>query len=268
MSRDSLLGTFLVATILCVACSLLVSGAAVVLESQQEANQRLDKKKNVLLAAGLVEKSAKAKVIDEVYEKNIREIPVDLATGEVVSEDAAAEGSENMVPVEPADALMGVRERPEVLTVYKIVSEEDESLQGYIFPVEGKGLWSTLQGFLALQADGQTVRGITFYKHAETPGLGGEVDNQKWKDSWQGKKVYGEEGDVELDVIKGTASNEYQVDGLSGATITSNGVDGIVEYWLGENGFGPFIKSQESPAQEARKSADKPKPVLASVSAR
>ncbi|MEM1151359.1 MAG: NADH:ubiquinone reductase (Na(+)-transporting) subunit C, partial [Pseudomonadota bacterium] len=116
-------------------------------------------------------------------------------------------------------------------------------------PVQGKGLWSTLKGFLALDADGQTVRGITFYSHKETPGLGGEVDNDAWKAKWPGKKVYDDRGQVALGVVKGSGSGDYQIDGLSGATITSNGVDGIVEYWLGDNGFGPFIASQTGAAR-------------------
>lgn len=245
MSRDSVLGTFVVATVLCVVCSLVVSGAAVGLKEEQRRNKELDKKKNVLIAAGLADKSTSSEEIDGIFDSQINEVDVDLATGKIVEDEAEVEqGKETLVAVEPPDALMGVRERPEVLTVYEIRESEGGPTSGYIFPVEGKGLWSTLKGFLALEADGQTVRGITFYSHAETPGLGGEVDNPKWKSQWKGKQVYDESGEVDLNVIKGTASNEHQIDGLSGATITSKGVDHIVDYWLGPNGFGPYLKSQ------------------------
>lgn len=242
MQPNSVGGTFLVATVLCIACSLVVSSAAVGLSARQADNKELDRKKNVLLAAGLCEPSASAGVVSETFASRIEEEVVELP----VPEDAA-EGAE-LVPVVPADALMGVRERPRTLTAYKILAEDADGVEGYIFPVEGKGLWSTLKGYLAVKSDGQTVEGITFYSHAETPGLGGEVDNQNWKNKWKGKKIYDAAGEVDLDVIKGVAGNDFQIDGLSGATITSNGVDGMVSYWFGEQGFGPWLKDQTGSA--------------------
>lgn len=255
MWRDTLVGTFAVAAVLCVACSLMVSGAAQGLKDRIEENEEVDKKKNVLLAAGLCEKNATKDAVNKIFKTSIREVVVDFATGQPLSDsevterfgakyDAgkASKDPSLQVAIEPADALMGVRHRAPASPVYQVV--DGDQVQGFIFPVEGKGLWSTLKGFLAIEADGTTVRGITFYSHAETPGLGGEVDNEGWKAKWQGKKVFGEGGDVALGVIKGTASSEYQIDGLSGATITSNGVSGIVSYWMGDNGFGPFLKSQ------------------------
>ena len=108
-------------------------------------------------------------------------------------------------------------------------------------------MWSTLYGFISVQADGNTVSGITFYEHQETAGLGGEVDNPRWKGLWPGKKIYDENGDVALEVIKGSvvlgsSSADYQVDGLSGATLTSRGVTNLLEYWLGNQAFGPVLK--------------------------
>jgi Na+-transporting NADH:ubiquinone oxidoreductase subunit C len=115
-----------------------------------------------------------------------------------------------------------------------------------VIPVEGKGLWSTLYGFLALDKDVNTIKGLTFYQHAETPGLGGEVDNPKWKALWPGRKAFGDDGQPKIAVIKGqagpVAEDPYQVDGLSGATITARGVSHLVQFWLGTNGFGPYLK--------------------------
>ena len=114
-----------------------------------------------------------------------------------------------------------------------------------ILPIEGKGLWSTLYGYLAVGRDGNTIRGITFYQHGETPGLGGEVDNPKWKALWPGRKAYDAEGHAAIGVIKGQAPGAaeapHKVDGLSGATITSNGVTKLVRFWLGDGGFGKFL---------------------------
>jgi Na+-transporting NADH:ubiquinone oxidoreductase subunit C len=131
-----------------------------------------------------------------------------------------------------------------------LVKGEDGAVSQYIFPVYGKGLWSTLYGFIALQRDLQTVNGITFYEHGETPGLGGEVDNPVWKASWSGKLALTPTGEPQIDVIKGkvdagTLQPERKVDGLSGATITSVGVEGLVNYWLGPDAFGPFIARQK-----------------------
>ena len=119
-----------------------------------------------------------------------------------------------------------------------------DTVDQIVLPVYGKGLWSTLYGFLALAADTRTVRGITFYQHAETPGLGGEVDNDDWKAQWIGRVALDDEYQPQIDVVRGVADpdTDYQVDGLSGATITSNGVEGLVDYWLGDDGFGPFLE--------------------------
>ena len=91
--------------------------------------------------------------------------------------------------------------------------------------------------------DGQTVKGISFYAHAETPGLGGEVDNPKWKALWRGKKLYNEQGELKLTVVKGEAAagHEHHVDGLSGATLTSVGVANLIKYWMGEQGFAQYL---------------------------
>ncbi len=121
-------------------------------------------------------------------------------------------------------------------------------IEKIVLPVHGYGLWSTLYGFLALEGDGNTVAGITFYEHGETAGLGGEVDNPAWKALWPGKAIYADDGRVALKVVKGAvnpkaAGAEHQVDGLSGATLTSRGVENLVSYWMGDAGYGPILKT-------------------------
>ena len=127
-----------------------------------------------------------------------------------------------------------------------MVKDSLDQITKIILPVHGKGLWSTMYGFLALNRDGETVEGFAFYQQGETPGLGGEVDNPKWKASWIGKKVLDESGNPVIDIVKGSVDTTrpeavHQVDGLSGATITSNGVENLLRFWLGENGFGPYL---------------------------
>ena len=104
-----------------------------------------------------------------------------------------------------------------------------------------------LYGYLALAPDARTIVGITFYQHKETPGLGGEVDNPRWKSLWPGRLAYDERGNPAIRVKKGPAGSveedPYQVDGLSGATITSRGVTNLLRFWLGDDGFGPYLAS-------------------------
>jgi len=131
------------------------------------------------------------------------------------------------------------------------IFREGDSIDKIVLPVRGAGLWSTLYGFLALEADLNTVAGLGFYEHAETPGLGGEVDNPVWKARWPGKKVYGDGNQVQLTVLKGSVDTsrsgaEYQVDGLSGATLTTRGVGNLIQFWMGDNGYAKFLSNLKS----------------------
>ena len=258
-TKDTPVGTITIALILCVVCSVLVSAAAVSLKPWQDGQKDLFRKKNIVFAAGYGDEIKSAKDVDTIFEDRFTSQLIDLETGEDVTKEKleelgitdatkydplkAAKNPAMAVAIEPTNAMPGLTVREPFTTVYTIV--ENEETVGYVFPVYGKGLWSTLYGFLAVEADGETVRGITFYDHAETPGLGGEVDNPNWKAKWTGKKVYGEDGSVALSVVKGTAATETQIDGLSGATITSNGVDKMVKYWLGPTAYGPFLESHK-----------------------
>ena len=113
-----------------------------------------------------------------------------------------------------------------------------------VLPVHGYGLWSVMYGFLALESDGSTVGGITFYDQKETAGLGGEVENPAWKAGWRGKQVFDDAGDIALRVVKGKAmqGSAHDIDGLSGATLTSRGVQNLVAFWMGDHGFGPVLE--------------------------
>ena len=130
--------------------------------------------------------------------------------------------------------------------VYRVLDENGD-LDSLVLPIEGYGLWKFLYGFIALESDLNTVRGITYYQHGETPGLGGEVDNPRWKQGWVGRKVFDDSGEPKIEVIKGYAgpveTDPYEIDGLSGATLTSRGVTNMIHFWLGENGFGPYLEN-------------------------
>lgn len=250
MQRDSVSWTLIFATGLCVICSLMVSSAAVALRTQQDQNKELDRKQNILRAAGLLENGADAD-IDELFEKIETKI-VDLETGEYVTDISpdqfdqrkAAADPQRSVDIPAGQDVAGIKRREKRSAVYLV--RENGKLKTLVLPVYTKGLWSTMYGFLALESDLDTVKGLGFYEHGETPGLGGEVDNPNWKELWVGKEVFDESGEIALRVIKGTVNPDspdasHQVDGLSGATITSRGVTNLLDYWLGAGGFGPYL---------------------------
>ena len=251
--QRSVLYTILFATAICIVCAVVVSSSAVSLKDKQVENATLDKQKNVLYAAGLLDPLEKV-TADEV-EKRFETIEmkvIDLETGQEVSDidpltfdqkrEAANPKSSRLAPDNPSR----IKRLPNHALVYEVRGSGGD-LEAVVLPIEGYGLWGTLYGFLALESDFDTVLGITYYDHKETPGLGGLVDSLRWKAKWPGRKVYGQNGEPELTVIKGAAgppsTDPYEVDGLSGATLTSRGVTNMVHFWLGTNGFEPYLES-------------------------
>ena len=242
--------TLLFATAICIVCGILVSSFAVSLEDLQDENIALDKQKRVLEAVGLLQpgESIDEAQVAERFEP-IEPVLVELASGAAVDGDTATfdqqrRARDPATSMEAPDNLAKVKRVPDRALLYEVRGDGGE-LEMVVLPIEGLGLWGTLYGFLALDADTTTVRGITYYQHKETPGLGGEVDNPRWKDRWPGRKAFDDEGEVSLAVIKGFADgpeqDPHRVDGLAGATITSNGVTNMLEFWLGENGFEPYL---------------------------
>jgi Na+-transporting NADH:ubiquinone oxidoreductase subunit C len=228
----------------CLVCSIVVSSAAVGLRSLQQANVRVDKQTNILEAAGLL--GEHEGTVDEIFAQYVEEKFVDLATGEYVSREAgydmykAARDPEQSI--KPVPDTAGIIRRPNVVSVY-IIKDANGELNRLVLPVHGSGLWDVMYGFLALDSDGNTTRNMVYYQHKETPGLGGEVVNPRWKALWDGKKLY-KDGDVAIRVKKNPGNDPYAVDALSGATLTSNGVQNTLSYWLGDEGFGPFLTKQ------------------------
>ena len=247
-SKDTVGKTIGVALALCVVCSVVVSTAAVMLKPAQQANVEEDRKRNILAAAGMLQTGVP---IAEQFAP-INSKVVDLRTGrfsdEVNSEGydpiAASRDSSLSSPLGDDADTANIGGRREDYGIVYIVGDQERP-ETVILPIRGSGLWGQMYGFLALEGDLDTVAGLGFYEHKETPGLGGEVDNPRWKGQWPGKQVF-RDGEVALEVVKGTARREgpmgdYQVDGLSGATLTTRGVNNLVHFWLGENGYGPFL---------------------------
>jgi len=246
--KETLGKTILVVVAVCLVCSIVVSGSAVGLRSLQETNAALDKKSNILNAAGLLGEASTKEEIAEIYADRVEEKFVDLSTGEYVEKPSAdydmykaAKNPEFSVRVEGTN--VGFLRRSSIANVY-LVKDESEKVSRIILPVHGSGLWDLMYGFLAVDSDGDTIRELIYYQHKETPGLGGEIQNPDWQAKWDGKQLF-KDGEVAISVDKNVGDgNEYAVDALSGATLTSNGVENTLQYWAGENGFGPYLKRQ------------------------
>lgn len=246
-NNDTIGRTVGVALALCVVCSIVVSSAAVMLRPAQEANKARDFKRNILQAAGLFEEGVS---VEDQF-KAVSTKALDFSTGkftdaiEVVGYDQQKAAKDPALSTKLSGdvdiAKIGSQEK--VGLVYLV--EKDGELDKIILPIKGYGLWSTLYGFMALEADANTVVGLGFYQHGETPGLGGEVDNPNWKALWVGKEVYGESGDVAITITKGPApaGDINKVDGLSGATLTSRGVHNLIRFWMGEQGYASFLSN-------------------------
>lgn len=240
------------AVLLCGVCALFVSSAAVGLRDRQLVNQQVDRQTKVLAVAGLAEES-EVLTSDEVrsrYERGIVARVIRLESGEYVSDVDPANFDQRRAAKDPKRSTRAppntakVNRVPREALVYHVT--KNDKIQGLIIPISGYGLWSTMYGFIALDAGAETVRGITFYEHGETPGLGGEVENPRWQAKWEGRKIFDADGKVAIRVIKGKAGgpevDPYEVDGISGATITGRGVSAALEFWLGPDAYGPYIE--------------------------
>jgi len=236
--RDSISNTLLVAIGLSLVCSVIVSSAAIVLKPVQERNEEKFRQQTILDVAGLMEPGADIGQLFEAIEPRT----VDLETGNYTNE-----GDPELTVTIPDDLdFAGIGQRPRYVPVYLVKDGAD--LEQIIIPVYGKGLWSTMLGYLSLAPDGNTIKGLRFYAHGETPGLGDQIDKEPWRALWVGKKVYGSGDEPQIRVVRGLVpagapNTQHLIDGMSGATLTGNGVSGLVRYWTGPHGFGPYLKN-------------------------
>ena len=248
LPNDSTKKTIVVAGMLCLVCSILVSASAVILKPLQISNKKADIKRNILAVANL---KADGENLEELFKQFEMKV-VDLETGEYANDIDPAGFDQRKAASDPSlsinisgdQDIAGIGHRSKFAKVYLL--KEGNQTKQIVLPVHGYGLWSTLYGFLSLESDANTIKGLKFYEHAETPGLGGEVDNPKWQSQWVGKKIFDDNGDLRFEIVRGkvvsgASSADYQVDGLSGATLTSKGVSNMVNFWLGKDGFGPYL---------------------------
>ncbi|GIX22001.1 MAG: Na(+)-translocating NADH-quinone reductase subunit C [Gammaproteobacteria bacterium] len=245
-NKDGLRQTLLVAVLLSLACSVVVATAAVGLRPLQQANKQREIQTKVLEVAGVLDPDED---VAEQFRRLVEPRLVDLRSGRFADDfDPARFDLRKAVrdpalsdPLPPDQDLADIKRRERYTVIY-LVKDTEGRLRRVVLPVRGYGLWSTMWGFIALEPDLNTVAGITFYEHGETPGLGGEIANPRWQALWQGKRLYNGASEPRLRVVKGRVEEgapdaAYKVDGLAGATLTSKGVDNMIRFWFGPMGY-------------------------------
>ena len=250
--NESISKTIGVAFCVCLICSLVVSFSAVSLRDLQNENKLNDKRIKILQAADIYNPDEEIK--DQFLKLETKF--VNFETGKLMDtymdfsleeyDPILATRDSNLSSKVPTSEDIAVIKNRENIGKIFILRNDDYSINKLILPIRGYGLWGTLYGYISIENDFNTIAGIEFYDHKETPGLGAEVDNPKWKNLWPGKEIY-QNGEVSLTVIKGKVDNtdkdaQYEIDGLSGATITSRGVTNMIAYWFGESGYSKLFK--------------------------
>lgn len=253
-NRDSIANTLVVAVGVSMVCSILVATASVLLKPRQDANETRFRQQVVLAVAGIDAEGADIGAQFAAIDARL----VDLASGDYVTgmsandfdPVAASNDSALSVAIPKEYDIAGLRRRAIYAPVYLV--RDDGAIRQIILPVYGSGLWSTMYGYLALEPDARTVIGLRFYQHAETPGLGDQVERAEWLTKWPGKQIYDADGNVRIEVVRGQAGSGddaiYQVDGMSGATLTGRGVTNLLQYWTGPHAFGPFLRQLDNEA--------------------
>ncbi len=247
--------TLLFAVALCAVCALIVSVVSVSLRERQEANQRiLGQGRQILAVAGIVaddEDLSREDIAERLF-TGLEARIVELASGRFVDDVDAVAFNQETASEDPASSRevdenpAGVSRVPFRAQIF--VRNHGADVETLILPIEGSGLWGIMRGYLALARDGRTIRGITFYEHSETPGFGAEVDNPEWKALWRDRLAVDADGIPKIAVKKGKAGPPekapFEVDGISGSTLTCDAVTHLLHFWLGDQGFGPFLKAR------------------------
>jgi Na+-transporting NADH:ubiquinone oxidoreductase subunit C len=268
MARDTPLRALLTVVLTAAVCSFFVSASVVMLRPIQLNNELLKRSGNVLVLTGLLppgEQPEDEQMLDLFKSLDARVIDIDTATASTALDPwtfdarAAATDPELSVAVPAGQDPASLGRRSRYQTLYLVW--KDGKLDRVVMPIRGAGMWSMIYGYIALEADLNTIAGMVIYEQNETPGLGDMIAKPFWQSKWTGKRLYDEEGDMlfrvaEGPVQAGASGAEYEVDALTGATITANAVTAMMRYWFGPAAYGPLLKKwREKPPQEPAMSA-------------
>ena len=253
-AKNSNVSTAVTALILCLVCSVMVSAVAVGLKSKQQENARLDLNKNILMAADMYDpETDSSSVIPERF-ADFEVRLVNLQTGKFATDQEISAAGINDVDgydvskaartpylsTSLADDIAKIGGKPNFAKVY-LAKDANGEIDQIVLPIHGAGLWGPIFGLLTLDKDLNTVKGENFYQHKETPGLGSRIEEPQWQETCVDKELYNEDGSRKIAVVKAGTAREGQVDGISGATLTIRGVNNLLQYWIGEDGYKPFL---------------------------
>ncbi len=253
MRKDSPLRALLTVLVTAVICSTIVSGSVVLLRPIQLNNKLLERSNNILQLTGLLPTGGKVEkeTLLDVFKRldarvvNIDEMALDTEFDPYTFDGRkAAADPELSVAIPAGEDRAGLGRRSRFETLYLVW--KDGALDRAVLPIRGAGMWSMLYGYIALESDFNTIAGVVFYEQSETPGLGDQIATPHWQAKWVGKKLYDETGAMlfrvaDGPVTAGSAAADYQVDALTGATVTANAVTALLQYWFGPNGYGPLL---------------------------
>jgi Na+-transporting NADH:ubiquinone oxidoreductase subunit C len=245
LPNDSLFKTLSVSFLVAVSCATAVSVTAVMLKPLQEAN--LESDRQARLARMIADLPGLAEILRGADADALETIIVDLDSGESAAGIDPATYDFRAAAIDPAasnvltpeEDIAGIGRRPQFAPAYLI--RNDEELALLVLPIYGKGYQSTIHAYLALSPDLQSVAALSIYEQGETPGLGTRIADPTWLALWRERQIYDTQGDIVISVVRGGASAPYEVDGISGATRSTTGVTNMIRFWLGDNGFGPFL---------------------------
>ncbi len=245
LPNDNLTKTFAFAFLVALIASVFVSLSAVLLKPYYEANLKAERQEQMARMVSLL--PGMADLLAEAGTDGLDVQIIDLKTGAFVPGIDPAEFDQRAAAKDPKTSttllsevdVAGIKQRADFAPVY--ILRRKGVLELVVLPVRGVGYQSMLYAYLALKPDGITIAGLTVFEHGETPGIGARVENPDWRALWPGKLLADENGDIRISVVRGQATNPYEVDGISGATRTGNGVTNMLQFWLGNDGFGPFL---------------------------
>lgn len=258
MNNDSPQKAILVVLCTAFVCSLLVTIAAVQLKPIQRAYQDLERNRFIVGISGLVapgQEVSDGEVVDLIQKLEARLVDIDTGKFDesfnpLTFDQRQAAGDPELSGPIPADLDSASLSRRTRYAVVFIVGEA-ATPQRIILPFHGQGMWSTIYGYLALDGDLNTIADITFTEQGETAGIGDQILRPDWQARWRGRKLYDEGGVLSLRVADGAVDDNapgaaYRVDAIAGATVTTNAVTAMVQYWFGPHGFEPFLQNLQA----------------------
>lgn len=243
LPNDSRAKTLAVAFLVSVVCALLVTVATVTLRPIQAQNRAAEQQARLeaLIAAvpGISDLIAEAG--GNALSTAVIDLDAGAAAGDVTPEtlEAALSDPANWTALTPAEDHAGIGNRPDYAQIYLLRDGETVSLA--ILPVVGSGYNGRIQALLALSGDMRTIAGIAVTEQAETPGLGARIEEPLWQQGFAGKRLFDDTGTARFTVARGPARSEFEVDGITGATRTSNAITGMMRFWTGPKGYGPLM---------------------------